>query len=35
MINIFNLFTATRCYHDKQQGEKEDEGLDSSLIRVG
>ena len=35
MINIFNLFSATRCCRDKRQGKKEDGGLSSSLIRVG
>ena len=32
MINIFNLFAATRCCRDKRQGKKDDGGLGSNLI---
>lgn len=31
---FFNIFAETRCYRDKRQRRKKDEGLGSSLTKV-
>ena len=35
LINIFNLFAATRCCRDKRQGKKKDGGLGCGGVSVG